>query len=840
MTIDIKGTRAPETTREGADRFASRSARQMSGVPHTVAVAVTAIAAYLKALFGSQTEPAAQVAGEPEPRPQPLRLVQTAPEEEEEEQPAILQAKTSHLDAPFAASDGPDAFLEPLPGLATHGLTFARHDPVPDVGDFKPSPVIPSPINDNAHAPSGGGGGGGGGHRNRGDGDSSRAAPPEEDPVVTTISDGSPDHGAADGTESGSSGTVAQGEPGGVPPGRNPPPSDAGGDPHPRPDGPVIPTPQQPDPKGPAERRNHAPSVNGPVRLGEIARGALLPIAAADLLRGAVDPDGDALSVRDVRVSSGALAFDGTSWMFEDAEAGAVTITYAVSDGEFEVIQTGLITVLDTPTLHGTDGDDLILGTPRADLISAGLGNDNVDARGGDDLVLAGPGDDHVVAGSGDDTVLGGDGNDVIFAGPGADLISGGAGNDRLFGEAGNDTLFGDAGDDLLDGGEGDDLLDGGDGNDTLLAGEGDDRLDGGSGDDRLVADAGRDVLLGGEGDDRLEGGEGDDTLADGAGRDVVTGGSGNDVIVAAADGETDAFDGGDGSDTLDLSAINSGATVDLATEIVRIREDVLDRVTAVENAVGGSGDDVLTGDREANTLLRGEGDDVLSGGAGADHLEGGNGRDILSDGSGADVVGGGEGDDRLVVALDGDADSFDGGDGRDTLDLTAAKTSLVIDLDKGTITGLGLGEDTVIRVEDVESGEGDDTFIVSRGVSTLTGGGGKDAYLFIASASDHDATLAARITDFTVGDHVDLLGLALFEKSGDGPGKDLADALSGVGGIAGLTLAFETFDWGEATVLTADLDGDRDFETTIVLAGEHALIVSELPPVVTAAALSI
>lgn len=829
MTIDIKGTRASESTREGADRFASRSARQMSGVPHTVAVAVTAVAAYLKALFGSQTEPATQVGGEPEPRPQPLRLVQVAPEEEED-RPAILQARTSHLDAPIAASDGPDAFLEPLPGLVTHGLTFARHDPVPDVGDFKPSPVIPSPINDNAHAPSGGGGGGGGSHRNRGDGDSGRAAPPEEDPVVTTISDGSPDHGAADGAESGSSGTVAQGEPGGVPPGRNPPPSEAGGDPLPRPDGPVIPAPQQPDPKGPVERRNHAPTVNGPVRLGEIARGALLPIAAADLLRGAVDPDGDALSIRDVRVSSGALAFDGASWMFEDAEAGAVTLTYTVSDGEFEVIQTGLVTVLDTPTLHGTDGDDLILGTPRADIIAAGLGNDNVDARSGDDLVLAGPGDDHVVAGSGDDTVLGGDGDDVIFAGPGADLISGGAGNDRLFGEAGNDTLFGDAGDDLVDGGEGDDLLDGGDGNDTLLAGAGDDRLDGGTGDDSLVADAGRDVLLGGEGDDRLEGGEGDDTLADGAGRDVVTGGPGNDVIVAAADDEADAFDGGDGSDTLDLSATNSGATVDLASEIVRIREDVIDRVSAIENAVGGSGHDVLIGNQEANSLLGGAGDDVLSGGGG---------RDTLSDGTGADVVRGGEGDDLIIVALDGDVDSFDGGEGRDTLDLTAAKTGFVIDLDKGTIIGLGLGEDTVIRVEDVESGEGDDTFIVSRGVSTLTGGGGKDAYLFIASASDHDTTLAARITDFTVGDHVDLLGLALFEKSGDGSGKDLADALSGVGGIGGLTLAFETFDWGEATVLTADLDGDRDFETTIVLAGEHALIVSELPPVVTAAALS-
>ena len=52
--------------------------------------------------------------------------------------------------------------------------------------------------------------------------------------------------------------------------------------------------------------------VNGPVQLGDIAGCALLTIALSDLLRGASDPDGDALSVRDVRVSSGTVTADGS------------------------------------------------------------------------------------------------------------------------------------------------------------------------------------------------------------------------------------------------------------------------------------------------------------------------------------------------------------------------------------------------------------------------------------------------------------------------------------------------------------------------------------------------
>ena len=45
------------------------------------------------------------------------------------------------------------------------------------------------------------------------------------------------------------------------------------------------------------------------------------------------------------------------------------------------------------------------------------------------------------------------------------------------------------------------------------------------------------------------------------------------------------------------------------------------DAITGFENAIGGSGDDVLIGSNGAN---------ILSGGVGFDHIIGGGGRDIL------------------------------------------------------------------------------------------------------------------------------------------------------------------------------------------------------------------
>ncbi len=71
-----------------------------------------------------------------------------------------------------------------------------------------------------------------------------------------------------------------------------------------------------------------------------------------------------------------------------------------------------------------------------------------------------------------------------------------------------------------------------------------------------------------------------------------------------------------------------------------------------IENAVGGSGNDALTGNAFNNTLTGGNGADTLAGGAGMDRLLGGTGNDRLIGDAGNDTMTGGAGADTFVFTL--------------------------------------------------------------------------------------------------------------------------------------------------------------------------------------------
>ncbi|MDJ0662205.1 MAG: cadherin-like domain-containing protein, partial [Crocosphaera sp.] len=221
-------------------------------------------------------------------------------------------------------------------------------------------------------------------------------------------------------------------------------------------------------------------------------------------------------------------------------------------------------------------------------------------------------------------------------------------------------------------------------------------------------------VLDGAEGDDVLTGGEGPDWLTGGAGDDVISAGPGNDVLVIdAADG---SVDGGDG---YDVALLEGAAGVSLALD-----------TAGVEAAFGGDGDDTLTVSAADDV------DRMIMGGAGDDTLTGGAGDDLLSGGDGADTLDGGAGDDTLFVdAADLTGGSVSGGDGRDTLYVETAD-AVTLDL---SATG----------IETAFGGAGDDVFTASGdeavqmhgadGADTLTGGGGFDVILGGAGADTLD-----------------------------------------------------------------------------------------------------
>jgi Ca2+-binding RTX toxin-like protein len=126
--------------------------------------------------------------------------------------------------------------------------------------------------------------------------------------------------------------------------------------------------------------------------------------------------------------------------------------------------------------------------------------------------------------------------------------------------------------------------------------------------------EGGRDELSGSTGSDWLLGGDGDfDDLRGGAG--------------------TDTLDGGPGAhDSVSYSTRSSPTNVTLDNVANDGHADEHDNVTTtIEDIVGGTADDTLSGSSAENAIIGGPGNDVLLGFAGADTLIGGDGIDVVS-----------------------------------------------------------------------------------------------------------------------------------------------------------------------------------------------------------------
>ncbi|MDH3740345.1 MAG: M10 family metallopeptidase C-terminal domain-containing protein [Hyphomicrobiales bacterium] len=215
-------------------------------------------------------------------------------------------------------------------------------------------------------------------------------------------------------------------------------------------------------------------------------------------------------------------------------------------------------------------------------------------------------------------------------------------------------------------------------------------------------------------------------------------------------------WDGG-GTDTINLSGYSDASIVDLRPGSY---SDVFGAVNNlaiaygawIENAIGGSGDDRLTGHQFANTLrglggydtLRGlGGNDVLLGGGGNDSVYGHNGRDRLVGHSGADKLYGGN-----------DRDTLNGGSHNDRLHGGGGNDRLIGGLGNDTLIGGGDADTFVFN----KSSWGDDVINDFQNGSdkiSMRGSGFKAGDLHVVN-SNGDA-----IVDFGNGDTITLLGEA-------------------------------------------------------------------------------
>lgn len=167
-----------------------------------------------------------------------------------------------------------------------------------------------------------------------------------------------------------------------------------------------------------------------------------------------------------------------------------------------------------------------------------------------------------------------------------------------------------------------------------------------GDGDDRAEI-SGAASANGGAGNDVLVGGSDGQSLDGGPGADSVSGGADDDILSGGTDTDPDTVDGGAGEDQVSWENETRPVSADLADPA---RDGVAadDLLIAIEDLVGGAGDDVLTGDAAVNRL---------AGGAGADWLNGGPGRDLLRGDAGDDTLsaaGESAGDGDTLVCMDG------------------------------------------------------------------------------------------------------------------------------------------------------------------------------------------
>ena len=266
---------------------------------------------------------------------------------------------------------------------------------------------------------------------------------------------------------------------------------------------------------------------------------------------------------------------------------------------------------------------------------------------------------------------------DLVSGSSLADFLVGTDASSTIAGREGNDFLYGDAPTNLLSGihNAGNALLnpsfDAFGSNDLLSGGAGDDLLWGGAGDDTLYGDLpsdtsvfGIDLGSAGNGADQLHGGTGNDTLAGGGGADTLEGDAGDDTFqLGDDDGAADHVYGGDqsadaGTDTVDYTGAGAAVSLDLAAGTASgalTGNDILD---GIENAIGTSFDDTLSGSAANNSMSGGGGIDTISGLAGDDNIFGYADDDVLIGGAGNDTLYGGTGADEF---------RFEGGTGATT-----------------------------------------------------------------------------------------------------------------------------------------------------------------------------
>jgi len=504
----------------------------------------------------------------------------------------------------------------------------------------------------------------------------------------------------------------------------------------------------------------------------------------------------------------------GVDLVSYDSAFAAVTVNLATTLGQ-NTLGAGIDTLVNIENLKGSQFNDTLTGNANANTLDGGLGIDVLTGGLGNDNYLVDNPLDQVVeaAAGGTDTVsstvdymlsvnvenlillnnatnaIGNTSNNVITGNSRNNILNGGIGQDKMIGLAGDDTYIVDNINDKAD-----ETSVGSSGIDTVLStvnytiGNNIENLN-------LVGVANLDGT----------GNAADNKIFANYGNNVINGLAGNDTVsyqFAATRGVT-----------VDLSLVAQQNTLGSG----------LDTLVNIENVVGSSFDDTLTGDANANKIEGGIGNDLIVGGGGNDTLAGGFGDDTY-----------------FVTSTTGYMIVENSGQGTDTISTNVtfnlSAFSSLANIENLTLTGTDLingtgnaANNTIVgnASANILTGQnGNDTLNGGAGADTLIGGIGNDTYIvddasdsIIENASEGIDTINTSIS-YTISSNVEnltLIGTAAINGTGNADantiiGNDANNVLTGDAGADKLLggLGNDTLDGGTGIdVLTGGLGND-------------------------------
>ncbi|GAB6142468.1 hypothetical protein JCM14076_31980 [Methylosoma difficile] len=524
----------------------------------------------------------------------------------------------------------------------------------------------------------------------------------------------------------------------------------------------------------------------------------------------------------------------GNDTVSYDSAIAAVTVNLATTVGQ-NTLGAGIDTLVNIENLKGSQFNDNLTGNAGANTLDGGLGIDVLSGGAGNDNYLVDNPLDQVVeaAAGGTDTVS--STVDYMLAANIENLILLNNATNAI-GNTSNNVITGNARNNILNGGTGQDTMIGLGGDDIYIADNINDKAD-----ETSVGSSGVDTVLATV--NYTLGNNVENLKLVGVTNLNGTGNIGDNVIFANYGNNT--IDGVSGNDTV---SYQFGSTRGVAVNL---------SLATAQNTLG-SGTDTLV---NIDNLIGSTFNDTLTGDANANKIDGGLGNDLISGGGGNDTLSGGFGDDTYIVGSTiGYTIVENGGQGTDTIktDVTynlSAYASLA-NIENLTLTGTnavnGTGNaasNTLIgnSASNILTGQnGNDFLDGGTGADILLGGAGNDTYVIddladtiIENASEGSDTINASIT-YTISANVEnltLTGAAAINGTGNADantitGNGADNVLNGGDGTDKLFggLGNDTLDGGTGIdVLTGgdgndsyyiDTSSDSVVENTKIVAG--------------------